>query len=275
MRLASFIVSVSLLALAACATPTTDTPDFTMQELQAEQQAQVAAAKRAPINFDSSRDYTDAEIENLGMRLAPIAARIQNAAISLCSETRAVRDCTFKIILDPSQKGLNAHADGKNIVINPAMVAFAKSDTHLAFVLAHESAHHFMRHIDAQQRNVGIGLLLGTVADAAAASQGMNTSGAFGKVGAQQSVLRYSSAFETEADYVGLYVLARAGYPIEDAPNFWRIMSQAEPNAIYVAQTHPTNPTRSIAMEKTVAEIREKQRQHQPLVPNIMPKKKR
>lgn len=273
MRHGRLLLCLPLLALSACVTPTTENPNVSQMELQQEQVAQAAAAKRAPINFDANKAYSATEVEQLAARLAPVAVRVRSSAVQLCSEIRNPRDCDFKIILDPSEKGLNAHADGQNIVINPAMVEFAKSDTHLAFVLAHESAHHFMNHVGAQQKNSMVGLLLGTVADAAAASQGYNTQGALGKVGQSQSILRYSSSFEAEADYVGLYVLARAGYPIEDAPNFWRMMSQAQPDAIYVAQTHPTNPSRSIAMEKTVAEIRNKERLHQPLVPNIMQKR--
>jgi hypothetical protein len=68
---------------------------------------------------------------------------------------------------------------------------------------------------------------------------------------------------------VGLYILARAGYAIEQAPDFWRILSQAQPDSAYLAQSHPSNPARTIAMSKTVAEIRAKQRTHQPLLPNI------
>jgi predicted Zn-dependent protease len=153
------------------------------------------------------------------------------------------------------------------------MVDFAKNDNHLAFVIAHEFAHNIMQHIAATRQNVTIGALLGTVADVAAGAAGANTQGLFGKVGSQQGLLKYSAAFEAEADYVGLYILARAGYKIEDAPDFWRIMSQANPDSVYVSSTHPTNPARTIAMGKTVAEIRAKQKAGQPLIPNIKPKK--
>ncbi len=64
-------------------------------------------------------------------------------------------------------------------------------------------------------------------------------------------------------------ILAHAGFAIEQAPDFWRITPQAEPDSIYIAQSHPTNPSRTIAMGKTVAEIRAKQRAKLPLIPNI------
>ena len=265
-------------------------PTYSNAEFLKEQQAQAAAANSAKTggtvqaaggagsnlsaaSFDSRKQYTAAEVDVLAKRLAPLADRIEKAASGLCHDMRgAAANCVYQVILDPKEIGLNAHADGKNVVINPGMVDFAHNDTHLAFVIAHEFAHNIMAHIAAQQKNVAIGGILGTLGDALAQSQGLNTSGALGKMGANQALLKYSPSFETEADYVGLYILARAGYPIEEAPDFWRIMSVSEPQAIYVTSTHPNNPSRTIAMEKTILEIRAKQKANQPLLPNIRPK---
>ena len=284
------IMLLALLVFAACAKPTTINPTYSRDELVREQLAQAEAVKKASTggtvqqasgqsgslslgSFDSKKKYDAAEVNTLALRLDPIAVRVEHAAIQLCHEMRGAQaNCAYKVILDPKEIGLNAHADGKNVVINPGMVDFAANDTHLAFVIAHEFAHNIMAHIAAQQKNVAIGGILGTLGDALAQSQGVNTSGAFGKIGANQALLKYSPGFETEADYVGLYILARAGYPIEQAPDFWRIMSLSEPKAIYVTSTHPNNPSRTIAMEKAIIEIHAKQQASQPLLPNIRPK---
>jgi predicted Zn-dependent protease len=261
-----------LLALAACTTPTTQAPTYSKAELEAEQQAQAAAAKQGN-SYKAQDTYSSEELAALTERLDPIAARIASSATQLCHDMRGANaKCDYKVILDTKEKGLNAYADGQNVVINPAMVAFATNNTHLAFVIAHEFGHNIMGHIKAQQQNTNIGGLLGGVVDIAAGSRGYDTSGAFGQIGAQQALLRYSPAFEQEADYVGMYILARAGYAIEETPEFWRLMSQTEPRSIYVTSTHPNNPSRTIEMEKTVTEIRAKQQNGQPLLPNIRPK---
>lgn len=260
------------LLLTACVAPTTDNPNVTKAELAAEQRAQDAAAKKAPIDFNDKKPYGKNQVAALAARLAPIAARVENASGDLCRGMKLEnKNCQFEVILDADKRGLNAHADGQNVVIYPAMIDFAKNDNHLAFVIAHEFAHNIMRHVDAQQKNVTFGALLGTVVDVAAGSQGANTGGVFGKLGSQQGLMRYSADFESEADYVGLYILARAGFAIEQAPDFWRMMSQAEPDAIYISSSHPTNPARTIAMTKIIAEIRAKQRAGLPLLPNIRP----
>lgn len=270
MTLIQILAIAATLALAACATPTTSSPGVSREELAIEAQAQEAAAKQAPIQFNDKKNYGHRQVEALAGRLTPIAARVAKAAGGLCRDLgRDAAECHFKVILNPHEHGLNAHADGQDVVIYPAMVDFTKNDHQLGFVIAHEFAHNIMRHIEAQEHNVTLGTLVGAVADAAVGAAGANTQGIFGKVGSQQGLLRYSSAFEAEADYVGLYILARAGFAIEQAPDFWRIMSQAEPDSIYIAQSHPTNPARTIAMGKTIAEIRARQRAHLPLIPNI------
>lgn len=268
----TFLLALPLLALAACATPTTQRPAYSDAEYKAEQKAQADAVRQANAGkFDDQKDYTPEQIQAFTNRLAPIAARVEAASESLCADLHG-KHCDFQVLIDPQEKGLNAHADGQHVVVYPAMIDYATNDNQLAFVISHEFAHSIMGHVASQQKNVAIGGILGSIADMAAGSQGYETQGAFGQLGAQQALLRYSPAFENEADYVGLYILARAGYKIEDAPDFWRLMSLEVPQAVYATSTHPNNPTRAVAMEKTVAEIRAKQKAGQPLIPNIAPR---
>jgi predicted Zn-dependent protease len=258
-----------LVLLAACEAPTTQRPGYSDSELKAEQQAQSAAVKAAQAgDFNDQKDYTQDELKGLTARLDPIAGKVEAASQSLCHDMGG-KQCSFEVVLDTSEKGLNAHADGQRVVVYPAMVDFATNDNQLAFVIAHEFAHSIMGHVAAQQKNVALGGILGTLGDALAGSQGYSTQGALGKIGAQQALLRYSPEFENEADYVGLYILARAGYDITQAPEFWRLMSIKTPNAIYRTTTHPTNPARTLSMQKTIAEIQGKMAAHQPLLPNI------
>ena len=55
--------------------------------------------------------------------------------------------CRYPVrIVDKEQ--INAFADGTNIGITTGMIRFAKSDTELSLVIAHELAHNVMGHID-------------------------------------------------------------------------------------------------------------------------------
>lgn len=261
--------------LAACAGPTTERPRYSKEEMLQERAKQKAAAEAARINFNDKKNYSPQQIQAFAARLNAVSAPVEQAAAHMCRELTGGRGaCNSQVVLAADQKGLNAHADGERVVVYPAMIDFAQKDEHLAFVIAHEFAHNIMGHVQAAQQNTAVGGILGTILDVAASTQGMDTQGMFGQVGASQAQLRFSPQFEHEADYVGLYILARSGYKIDEAPQFWRVMSQAEPDAIYISTTHPSNPERTIQMEKTVAEIHAKQQAGQPLFPNIKKKKK-
>ncbi|MGH8120151.1 MAG: M48 family metalloprotease, partial [Gammaproteobacteria bacterium] len=83
--------------------------------------------------------------------------------------------------------------------------------------------------------------------------------------------LAYSQEFEAEADYVALYIMARAGIPLENSADFWRRISTNDPEAItkYFLATHPSTPERFVAMEDTINEINLKITGNTELMPNI------
>lgn len=159
------------------------------------------------------------------------------------------------------KEDVNAAADGERIYFNNGMMDFARSDDELAIVVGHEISHNLMEHISKQQGNQ----LLGTVVDLLFAGFGVNTQGAFGNMAA----MAYSQDFESEADYVGLYLTARAGFDISRAPNFWRRMGVKHPGSIRSnhAATHPATPYRFVALEQTVKEISDKKAKGLPLTP--------
>lgn len=163
---------------------------------------------------------------------------------------------------------LNAWADGENVYVTSAMLRFANDDE-LAVVLSHEISHNAMGHIQAKKKSARIGGFFGAIIDVAAATQGINTGGAFSNEMAQAAAMKFSQDFEREADYVGLYVLARAGRPFANAPDLWRRMATESPASIKFASSHPTTAERFIRLEKTVAEIQAKQAAGQPLMPEL------
>jgi len=75
--------------------------------------------------------------------------------------------------------------------------------------------------------------------------------------------------FEREADYVGAYYAARAGYDLAGAEEFWRAFSLENPDSIRAATTHPVTPVRFVQIQKAVAEIADKQRRNAPLIPEL------
>ena len=166
---------------------------------------------------------------------------------------------------------VNAFADGDNVIITSGMVRFAASDSQLAAVVGHEIAHNAMGHLDAKKVNAMAGAGVGLIFDILAAAAGVNTGGDFMRIGMNAGAGAYSRDFEAEADYVGLYLMARAGMAVEDVPNFWRRMAVAHPASIASnhGATHPPTPERFLALENAVAEIAAKLTAGEALMPEI------
>lgn len=80
----------------------------------------------------------------------------------------------------------------------------------------------------------------------------------------------FSQGYEREADYLGLYFMARAGFDPTKAPEVWRRMAAEYPAAIKETflSTHPSTPERAATLEATIREINAKIRDHQSLKPS-------
>ncbi|MET0154985.1 MAG: M48 family metallopeptidase [Rickettsiales bacterium] len=255
----------ALALVCACAAPTTYYPSVDHGEMQSEAKYQSAQARDAAA-FSRS---TPAERKDDEARLLRVAKKIGPSGAALCAEMRGSFDgCSFDFAMS-EQEGANAYADGSKIFVTREMANFASKDDEMATVLGHEYAHNILRHVASTQRNVMIGTLAGTAADALAQSQGVNSGGAFAQLGAYGAQMRYSQDFEREADYVGLYIMARAGYKVNDASAFWRKMATRFPDGIYTGGTHPTSAERYISLNKTAAEITQKRESGKPLRPSM------
>ena len=204
-----------------------------------------------------------------------VAGEALNIEIMRNSETLYVNPvprerCDYDLVVN-DESTVNAYADGENVIITRGMMRFAESDQHLALVIGHEIAHNAMEHVDAKESNAMVAGAGGLLLDIGLAVLGLNTQGAFAKAAARAGAGAYSVDFEQEADYIGLYFLARAGYELDGAPDFWRLMAAEHPYAIDHSRTHPTTPERFLAMEQAIEEIKAKRQAGEPLLPEVLP----
>lgn len=258
------LIMLTTLLLSACAQPSARMPEVSEGEISGEKKVQESMAAEKELRKLDNR-------MKMQERLNKVYGPIAQAAVGLCGQIGALNEenkCIYPAVLKESGP-LNAWADGEKIHVTPAMMAFANSDDELAFVLAHEVAHNMMKHVDSTQTNALAGQIVGALLDGLAASQGFGTHGAFQSLGGSVGQLTYSQAFEREADYIGLYLLAHAGRNYRETSDYWRRLSMRDPDAIYVNTTHPSNPERFVRMEKTAAEIDGKKRQKLALLPEF------
>lgn len=209
---------------------------------------------------------TKAERENKTVTL-----QVQPRGASSLTRVRIkpVPRCNFGLRVENKEE-VNAYADGRNLYFTLPLMKML-SDDELAFVAGHELAHNIFEHVSKTQNNAALGGLGGTLVDMIANSQGVNTGGKFGNIGANMGVMKYSQDFEREADYVGMYITQLAGFPPEAAIGVIEKFARQNPESIRYASTHPANAERGANARLTLAEIRQKIAAGQPLQPNMRP----
>jgi hypothetical protein len=130
-----------------------------------------------------------------------------------------------------------------------------------------------LEHVKKRQTNAAIGGTAGLLVDIGLLALGVNTQGMIWQAGADMGGKAYSQDFELEADYLGLYMLARAGFDITAGPQVFRRMGAEKPlsQEKNYFSTHPSTPERAAAMTQTTLEIREKQATEMALLPSTLP----
>jgi membrane-associated protease RseP (regulator of RpoE activity) len=152
--------------------------------------------------------------------------------------------CKSPVQLDPSRK-VNAASNGEEVRITTALVELTDGEDELAAVIAHEIAHNLLAHrarLDAQ----GIG------------------SGLLSRIGPRARKVRET---EREADYMGTYLVARAGYDPAAAAAFWRRAGRQFGGGIFADGTHPDWREREAAAIAAAGEITGKRQRGEPILP--------
>lgn len=220
-----------------------------------------------PARKDAAERFTKRLAAVIGQSTAPVTLVVRRAGQELPITMTPVLSCAYGVTVEDSSE-INAFADGANIHLYRPILRLAASDEELALVIAHELAHNGQHHLQAEAHNARILGIPGMLIDLAAAANGVDTKGAFTKAGVSIGRAHAAPEFEAEADYVGMYYMARAGYSTEGVEDFWRKMAVEAPDAIFIKSDHPTTPNRFLAIAATSKEIEAKRAAGEPLTPN-------
>jgi len=158
------------------------------------------------------------------------------------------------------QESANAFAlPGRKIGIHTGLLEVAVNDAQLAAVIGHEIGHVLAQHsaerMSLQYAAQGGGALLAILLGEATQEKGLLLA-ALG-LGAQYGVLLpYSRIQESEADGIGLELMARAGFDPAEAVALWRNMSaQGGDQPPEFLSTHPSHATRIADLQRQLAQV--------------------
>jgi len=187
-------------------------------------------------------------------------ARVTNVAQRIVGATSAFRSdaAAWKWQFNVQKTDeLNAYCmpGGRIMVYSGLIDKLDLSDAELATVLAHEVAHALREHTrERVSRAYAQQLVLAGAAAATGASEGAtNIANMVGQVTFQ---LPFSREQESEADQIGLELMARAGYDPHAALTLWNKMSAAEQSGTpKFLSTHPAPKERIKDIEKNLPRV--------------------
>ena len=148
---------------------------------------------------------------------------------------------------------------GGKIVVYTGILPYTKDAPGLAVVLGHEVAHAIAKHGAERMSQEMVVQYGGTALSALMANKPAQTQQlvmtAYGAGSRYGVLLPYSRKHESEADRIGLIIMARAGYDPNGAAAFWQRMSAGGSSSTpEFMSTHPSDSTRIADIQKYIPE---------------------
>ena len=147
---------------------------------------------------------------------------------------------------------------GGKMVVYTAILPVCETDAGLATVMGHEISHALAQHgaermAQNKMAQIGIATASGAAGDARDRARMMVILNA----GAKFGILSYSRKHESEADHVGLLLMAAAGYDPRESVKFWGRMAATTKGGGRPPEflsTHPSHETRIRDLTKWIPE---------------------
>ncbi|AKH37081.1 MULTISPECIES: M48 family metallopeptidase [Nitrosomonas] len=217
----------------------------------------------------------DAEVNNMGLQAfenlkheKPISRNVQDNQFVHCVASAIAREVggEWEVVVfeDPA---LNAFAlPGGKIGVYAGLVNLVDNQDQLATVIGHEVGHVLARHSNerlSQQLGAQAGITLVQAIAAPQTAMGQTAVSLLG-IGAEYGIiLPFSRLHESEADTIGLDLMAKAGFNPAESVALWLKMEQASqgPRPVEFLSTHPSHTTRIKDLQARIPKAQQLQQQ--------------
>jgi metalloendopeptidase OMA1, mitochondrial len=245
------------LVLAGCSTvPETGRRQLNLLSLSQEMELGLTAFEQIKQEMPISKDPAlNALVQRVGNRISAVAD---------------LPGAQWEFVVFESEQANAFCLPGGKVGIYTGILPITANEAGLATVIGHEVAHAVARHgaervSEALLLQTGGGILGATLSGsdptvqaAAATAYGLGT--ALGRE------LPHSRKQESEADYIGLLYMARAGYDPEEAVRFWErfaeVSRQAGGATPWFLRTHPLDQDRIAQLQRWMPEAKAQFRPH-------------
>ncbi len=164
------------------------------------------------------------------------------------------------LVIRSADANAAAIAGGK-IIVYTGILPITATDAGLAAVLAHEVGHVLAHHTGERLSQAGLtqaalGVTAAALEGGSGGSAGARAAMAVFGLGAQVGILLpYARAQESEADHIGLLLMAKAGYDPREAVVLWQRMEQRGGSGPpQFLSTHPSHGTRITQLNQWMPE---------------------
>ena len=256
-KLALLISFAAVMIFTGCASTTQggavgiDRSQFiTVSEAEMDQSAalayrQITAQANAKHVLNTDKKLTD-RVRGISRRLIAQVGAFRKDALKWNWQVNVINDPTINAWCMP----------GGRIVVYTGIIEKLKlTDAELAAILGHEMSHALREHSrerasTEQMKDVGIAVA------SSAAGLGDLGSAALNMAAQYTFTLPFSRTHETEADLMGVELMARAGYDPRAAINVWEKMNKLnESHPLKFMSTHPSNDDRIADLKEVMPKV--------------------
>ncbi|MGH8254084.1 MAG: M48 family metallopeptidase [Steroidobacteraceae bacterium] len=258
MKIPALVACSALLLASGCETVSTTAPgsvgvDRKQTMLVSEEEVEQGAVQAYAAELDKAKQQGQLNAD------ASQSQRVRAISERLIRQTPVFRPDAAKwnwtVNVQKSDQ-INAYCmPGGKIMVYSALIDKLKlSDAELATVIGHEMAHALREHSREAASRMRAEQGLGAIAQIAGVSS--DVVGLAGTVTQVTFDLPHSRVQESEADRIGLELMARAGYDPHAALTLWQKMAQASQNGTPAfLSTHPTDASRLATLQSLLPRV--------------------